>query len=36
MSLCKDKVYVPPLPTDLEELKTRITDDMNAVKYEYV
>jgi len=27
----KKKVYVPPLPTDLEELKTRIKDAVNAV-----
>lgn len=27
----KDKVYVPPLPTNLEELKIRIKDAVNAV-----
>jgi len=27
----KEKVYVPPLPTNLEELKIRITDAVNAV-----
>jgi len=30
-SFVKDKVFVPPLPAELEELKTRITDAVNAV-----
>jgi len=27
----KEKVYVPPLPTNLEELRTGIKDAVNAV-----
>jgi hypothetical protein len=32
----KNKVYVPPLPIDLEELKTRVKDAANAMTQDMI
>jgi hypothetical protein len=36
MGLHKNKVYVPPLPTNLEEFKIRIKDAVNAPTLEII
>jgi len=36
MGHVKNKVYIPPLSTDLEELKTRIKDAVNAVTQDMI
>jgi len=31
MGICKERVYVPPLPADLDELTNRITAEVKSV-----